>query len=115
MNIQELGTVAQYGLPIKIIVINNKWQGMVRQWQQAFYGERYSHSNMEKGAPNFVKVAEAYGIRAMTISNRQELNENVKEIIEYDGPILVDIRVVSDENCYPMVAPGKSNSQMMGV
>ena len=51
----------------------------------------------------------------MTISNRQELNENVKEIIEYDGPILVDIRVVSDENCYPMVAPGKSNSQMMGV
>tara|TARA_B110000444_G_scaffold205979_1_gene199337 strand:- start:27 stop:1160 length:1134 start_codon:yes stop_codon:yes gene_type:complete len=115
MNIQELGTVAQYGLPIKIIVINNKWQGMVRQWQQAFYGERYSHSNMEKGAPNFVKVAEAYGIRGISINNRQDLNDNIKDILEYDGPILVDIKVVPDENCYPMVAPGKSNAQMMGV
>ena len=115
MNIQELGTVAQYGLPIKIIIINNKWQGMVRQWQQAFYGERYSHSNMEKGAPNFVKVAESYGIRGISINNRQDLNDNIKDILEYDGPILVDIRVVPDENCYPMVAPGKSNAQMMGV
>ena len=115
MNIQELGTVAQYGLPIKIIVINNKWQGMVRQWQQAFYGERYSHSNMEKGAPNFVKVAESYGIRGISINCRQELNDNIKDILEYDGPILVDIKVVPDENCYPMVAPGKSNAQMMGV
>jgi acetolactate synthase-1/2/3 large subunit len=115
MNIQELGTVAQYGLPIKIIIINNKWQGMVRQWQQAFYGERYSHSNMEKGAPNFVKVAESYGIRGMSINNRQDLNDNIKEILDYDGPILVDIKVVPDENCYPMVAPGKSNAQMIGV
>ena len=115
MNIQELGTVAQYGLPIKIIVINNKWQGMVRQWQQAFYGERYSHSNMEKGAPNFVKVAEAYGIRGVSINSRQELNENIKDILEYDGPILVDIKVFQMRNCYPMVAPGKSNAQMMGV
>jgi acetolactate synthase-1/2/3 large subunit len=115
MNIQELGTVAQYGLPIKIIIINNKWQGMVRQWQQAFYGERYSHSNMEKGAPNFVKVAEAYGIRGISINNRQDLNDNIKEILDYDGPILVDIKVVPDENCYPMVAPGKSNAQMIGV
>lgn len=115
MNIQELGTVAQYGLPIKIIIINNKWQGMVRQWQQAFYGERYSHSNMEKGAPNFIKIAEAYGIRGISITTREELNSSVKDILEYDGPILVDCKVVPDENCYPMVAPGKSNAQMMGV
>jgi acetolactate synthase-1/2/3 large subunit len=115
MNIQELGTVAQYGLPVKIIIINNKWQGMVRQWQQAFYGERYSHSNMEKGAPNFIKIAESYGIRGISIATREELNASIKDILEYDGPILVDCKVVPDENCYPMVAPGKSNAQMMGV
>ena len=70
---------------------------------------------MEKGAPNFVKVAEAYGIRGLSINNRQELNSRIKEILDYDGPILVDIKVVPDENCYPMVAPGKSNAQMIGV
>tara|TARA_B100000497_G_scaffold127030_1_gene167550 strand:- start:4651 stop:6375 length:1725 start_codon:yes stop_codon:yes gene_type:complete len=115
MNLQELGTVAQYGLPIKIIIINNRWQGMVRQWQQAFYGERYSHSNMEKGAPNFVQLAEAWGIKAVAIKSRKDLSKSVKEILDYDGPIVADIQVISDENCYPMVAPGKSNAQMMGV
>nr|ASO76000.1 acetohydroxyacid synthase large subunit [Storeatula sp. CCMP1868] len=115
MNLQELGTVAQYGLPIKIIIINNRWQGMVRQWQQAFYGERYSHSNMEKGAPNFVQLAESWGIKGIAIKNRKDLSKSIKEILEYDGPIVVDIQVISDENCYPMVAPGKSNAQMMGV
>jgi acetolactate synthase-1/2/3 large subunit len=115
MNIQELGTVAQYGLPIKIILLNNKWQGMVRQWQQAFYGERYSHSNMEKGAPNFIQIAEAYGIRGISLTTREELNNSIKDILDYDGPLLVDCKVVPDENCYPMVAPGKSNAQMLGV
>jgi acetolactate synthase-1/2/3 large subunit len=115
MNIQELGTVAQYGLPVKILILNNKWQGMVRQWQQAFYGERYSHSNMEKGAPNFIKIAEAYGIRGISITTREELNNSIKNILDYDGPLLVDCKVVPDENCYPMVAPGKSNAQMIGV
>nr|BDA98331.1 acetohydroxyacid synthase large subunit [Rhodomonas sp. NIES-1006] len=115
MNLQELGTVAQYGLPIKIIIINNRWQGMVRQWQQAFYGERYSHSNMEKGAPNFVQLAECWGIKGIAIKSRKDLSQSVKEILDYDGPIVADIQVISDENCYPMVAPGKSNAQMMGV
>jgi acetolactate synthase-1/2/3 large subunit len=115
MNIQELGTVAQYGLPIKIILLNNKWQGMVRQWQQAFYGERYSHSNMEKGAPNFIQIAEAYGIKGISLTTREELNSSIKDILDYDGPVLVDCKVVPDENCYPMVAPGKSNAQMLGV
>jgi len=115
MNIQELGTVAQYGLPIKIILLNNKWQGMVRQWQQAFYGERYSHSSMEKGAPNFIQIAEAYGIKGISLTTREELNNSIKDILDYDGPILVDCKVVPDENCYPMVAPGKSNAQMLGV
>jgi acetolactate synthase-1/2/3 large subunit len=115
MNIQELGTIAQYGLPIKIMIMNNHWQGMVRQWQQAFYGERYAHSNMEKGAPNFVKVAEAYGIKGVSIKNREELKDSIKEILDYNGPVLVNVQVVPDENCYPMVAPGKSNAQMLGL
>jgi acetolactate synthase-1/2/3 large subunit len=115
MNMQELGTVAQYGLPIKIMIINNRWQGMVRQWQQAFYGERYSHSNMEKGAPNFIQLAEAFGIKGMLIKTRQELKESIETIMEYDGPIVVDFQVIPDANCYPMVAPGKSNAQMIGV
>jgi acetolactate synthase-1/2/3 large subunit len=115
MNIQELGTIAQYELPIKIMILNNHWQGMVRQWQQAFYGERYSHSNMEKGAPSFVKVAEAYGIKGVSIQTREELKDSIKDILDYDGPVLVDVQVVPDENCYPMVAPGKSNAQMLGL
>jgi acetolactate synthase I/II/III large subunit len=115
MNMQELGTVAQYGLPIKIMIINNRWQGMVRQWQQAFYGERYSHSNMEKGAPNFVQLAETFGIKGILIKNRQELASMLSFIMEYDGPLIVDFQVIPDTNCYPMVAPGKSNAQMIGV
>ena len=115
MNMQELGTVAQYGLPIKIMIINNRWQGMVRQWQQAFYGERYSHSNMEKGAPNFIKLAESFGIKGVLIKNREDLTNSIKTIMEYDGPIVVDFQVIPDSNCYPMVAPGKSNAQMLGV
>lgn len=115
MNMQELGTIAQYSLPIKIIIVNNRWQGMVRQWQQAFYGERYSHSNMEKGAPNFIQLAESFGIKGVMIKNRDELNNSIQSIMEYDGPILVDFHVISDTNCYPMVAPGKSNAQMIGV
>jgi acetolactate synthase-1/2/3 large subunit len=115
MNLQELGTVAQYGLPLKIMIINNRWQGMVRQWQQAFYGERYSHSNMEKGAPNFIRIAESFGIKGIMVKTRNELKKSVSLAMAYDGPILVDFHVIPDTNCYPMVAPGKSNSQMLGV
>ena len=115
MNIQELGTISQYNLPIKIFIVNNHWQGMVRQWQQSFYGERYSHSNMAKGAPNFSLLANSYGIKSFKFETCDELNQNLSLALNYPGPALVDIVVTEDENCYPMVAPGKSNSQMMGV
>nr|YP_009313377.1 Acetohydroxyacid synthetase large subunit [Dichotomaria marginata]SCW21631.1 Acetohydroxyacid synthetase large subunit [Dichotomaria marginata] len=115
MNLQELGTIAQYKLPIKILVINNKWQGMVRQWQQAFYGERYSHSNMSLGAPNLVDLANAYGIKGISISKRHEMFNALEEFIMCNEPIILDCQVVEDENCYPMVAPGKSNAQMIGI
>jgi acetolactate synthase-1/2/3 large subunit len=70
---------------------------------------------MEKGAPNFIQLAESFGIKGVLIKNREDLNNSIKSILEYDGPILVDFQVISDANCYPMVAPGKSNAQMIGV
>ena len=115
MNIQELGTISQYKLPVKIILLNNKWQGMVRQWQQSFYGERYAHSNMTEGMPNFVQLANAYGIEGKIITADQDVESALAEAINNPGPVLIDCQIVKDENCYPMVAPGKSNSQMIGI
>nr|YP_009298056.1 acetohydroxyacid synthase large subunit [Plocamium cartilagineum]AOM67994.1 acetohydroxyacid synthase large subunit [Plocamium cartilagineum] len=115
MNLQELATISQYNLPIKIIIINNKWQGMVRQWQQAFYGERYSHSNMEKGTPDFMKLAESFGILGLESEFRNNLESILNIFLDSGGPCLLNCKVRSDENCYPMIAPGKSNSQMIGI
>ena len=115
MNIQELGTLAQYGINVKTVIINNGWQGMVRQWQEAFYGERYSCSNMEVGMPDFVKLAEAYGVKGMLIESRDQLKDAIAQILAHDGPVLADVQVKRNENCYPMVAPGKSNAQMIGL
>lgn len=115
MNLQELGTLSQYGINVKTVIINNGWQGMVRQWQQAFFGERYSSSNMEVGMPDFELLAKAYGIKGMVIRSRDELKDAIAEMLAHNGPVLVDVRVTRDENCYPMVAPGKSNAQMIGL
>ncbi|AFY34715.1 acetolactate synthase, large subunit [Calothrix sp. PCC 7507] len=115
MCLQELGTLAQYGINVKTVIINNGWQGMVRQWQQAFYGERYSCSNMEVGMPDVELLAQAYGIKGMVISKREELKDAIAQMLAHNGPVVVDVRVTRDENCYPMVAPGKSNAQMIGL
>ena len=115
MNLQELATISQYNLPIKIIIINNKWQGMVRQWQQAFYGQRYSHSNMSSGMPDFSLLASAFGIKSYTLSARNDLEQVFNNCMNVSGPCLIDCHVTENENCYPMVAPGKSNAQMIGV
>ncbi|MEB3881960.1 biosynthetic-type acetolactate synthase large subunit [Lyngbya sp. CCY1209] len=115
MNIQELGTLAQYGIAVKTVIINNGWQGMVRQWQQTFYGERYSASNMEVGMPDFEMLARSYGVKGMVVNSREELHDAFAEMLADDGPVLMDVRVTKDENCYPMVAPGKSNAQMLGL
>ena len=115
MNIQELGTLAQYGINVKTVIINNGWQGMVRQWQEAFYEERYSSSNMEVGMPDFVKLAQAYSVKGILIKSRDELKDAIAQILAHDGPVLADVRVNRNENCYPMVAPGKSNAQMIGL
>jgi acetolactate synthase I/II/III large subunit len=115
MCLQELGTLAQYGINVKTVILNNGWQGMVRQWQQAFYGERYSCSNMEVGMPDIELLCKAYGIKGMVISKTEELKEAIAEMLAHNGPVVVDLRVTKDENCYPMVAPGKNNAQMIGL
>jgi len=115
MNLQELATIAQYNIQVKTIIINNGWQGMVRQWQETFYGERYSSSNMEVGMPDFELLAKAYGIKGMVIRDRSQLAEAITEMLAHNGPVLVNALVTKNENCYPMVAPGKSNAQMLGI
>lgn len=115
MNPQELGTLAQYGINVKTIIINNGWQGMVRQWQENFFGERYSSSNMEIGMPDFELLAKAYGIKGMVIRHRSELKTKIAEMLAHQGPVLVDVHVTRNENCYPMIAPGKNNAQMLGL
>jgi acetolactate synthase-1/2/3 large subunit len=115
MCLQELGTLAQYGINVKTLILNNGWQGMVRQWQEAFYGQRYSSSNMEVGMPDIELLAQAYGIKGMVITKREELADKIAEMLTHNGPVIVNVHVTRDENCYPMVAPGKNNSQMVGL
>lgn len=115
MNLQELGTISQYQLPIKIFVVNNHWQGMVRQWQESFYEKRYSHSNMEVGAPDLLKLGSAYNIKSFRLETRAELLKEIPTILGLKEPVLVELCVTENENCYPMVAPGKSNEEMIGL
>ena len=115
MNIQELGTVSQYELAIQVLVINNGWQGMVRQWQESFYGNRFSNSYMKNGMPNLSEVAKAYGIIGYKVNSFEELEFIVEKMKNSNESILFDVDVIEKENCYPMVAPGRSNSQMLGL
>ncbi len=115
MNLQELATLAQYNIQAKTVIVNNGWQGMVRQWQQTFFGERYSSSNMQKGMPNFEMLAEAFGVKGIVVNERSQLKDAIAQMLAHDGPVLLDVHVKKDENCYPMIAPGKNNAQMLGL
>ena len=115
MNIQELGTLAQYDLPVKVVVLNNGWQGMVRQWQESFYDERYSASEMSAGMPDFEALAKAFGVHGVRISERDQLRSQLAEALAHPGPAFIDVAVRRNENCYPMVPPGASNAQMVGL
>ena len=115
MNIQELGTLSQYNLPVKVVVLNNGWQGMVRQWQESFYEERYSASEMTGGMPDFPALAEAFGVKGVAIRDRVDLHRLLAEALAHPGPVFVDVTVRRNENCYPMVPPGASKAQMVGL
>ena len=105
MNIQELATAVQYKIPVKIVILNNGFLGMVRQWQQLFYEKRYSHTDMTF-APDFVKVAEAYGLLGLRATRPEEVEATLKKGFEHPGPVIMDFKVAREECVYPMVRPG---------
>ncbi|HEY8346174.1 MAG TPA: biosynthetic-type acetolactate synthase large subunit [Symbiobacteriaceae bacterium] len=113
MCIQELATVVAQELPIKIVVLNNGYLGMVRQWQQMFYKGRYSEVDIRRGSPDFVKLAEAYGIRGIRVERLGELAEAMAEAKAHPGPVFMDVRCESEENVFPIVPPGGANTEAL--
>jgi acetolactate synthase-1/2/3 large subunit len=112
MNVQELATIAQHQLPIKIFVINNGFLGMVRQWQELFWRRRYSHVDIS--APDFVKLAEAYGCKALRVSEPSGVEKAIQAAMAYhDGPILVEFVVAREDNVYPMIPAGQTVNELM--
>ena len=112
MNIQELGTIAQYRLPVKIFVINNHYMGMVRQWQELLHGSRYSESYSD-ALPDFVKLAESFHGRGLRVTRLDELDNTIREALAHDGPVMVDICVAEGENCFPMIPSGAAHNEMI--
>jgi len=111
MNIQELATAAQYKINVKIVLLNNSYLGMVRQWQELFYDKRYSNTDMTY-APDFVKLAEAYGIAGLRAEKPEEVEPTLIEGLALDRPVLMDFRISREECVYPMVGPGSSIMDM---
>lgn len=109
--LQELGTIMQEKIPIKIGIINNGFLGMVRQWQQFFYDKRYAGTPL--ASPDYVKLADAYGIPALRVTHNDEVADAIKRASEHDGPFLVEFRVKEEVNVYPMVVPGANVGQMI--
>ena len=112
MTMQEISTAIQYGLPIKVFILNNEWMGMVRQWQQLLHGERYSHS-YSSSLPDFVKMAEAFGGVGIRAEHPDELDDKIREMIASPKPVLFDCRVTKEENCFPMIPSGKAHNEMI--
>jgi acetolactate synthase-1/2/3 large subunit len=113
MNAQELATCAQNNIPIKVFIMNNGYLGMVRQWQELFWDGRYSHVDMGE-FPDFVKLADAYGVTGMRLEDKHTLVDDMKRAIAIDGPVLVDVRVTREENTYPMIPAGQAAREMVG-
>lgn len=114
MSTQELAVIREFNLPIKIVILNNGSLGMVRQWQELFYNERYSHST-NPVQPSFVKLAEAYDIKGYIIHTDEEAEEILNDVLSNQEPVLLDFRIAPNENVYPMIPQGKGLDEMVGV
>jgi len=111
MTIQELGTIMQYKIPVKILILNNNFLGMVRQWQELFHGKRYSFTEMDN--PDFVKIAEAYNIKANKVTKRENLASAIQEMLDAKGPYFLEAVVGKEDNVFPMVPAGASVSDIL--
>ena len=111
MTMAELATIVQENLPVKIAIINNGYLGMVRQWQEFFYDRNYEATPLL--SPNFVKLAEAYGIRAAAVKQRGDVVPAVQDASRFDGPVLLDFQVEQEDSVYPMVAAGAGLHEMI--
>jgi acetolactate synthase-1/2/3 large subunit len=112
MNIQELATARQHRTPVKVVLCNNGWMGMVRQWQELVHGGRYSQSYHES-QPDFVAVARGFGWQARSVERRADLDAALAECLNSDGPFFLDVRVRADENCFPMIPAGRGHHEMV--
>ncbi len=112
MNVQELATCVNEQIPVKVFLMNNGYMGMVRQWQELFWDRRYSSVDMGS-SPDWVKLAGAFGAKGMRCDNAADLEEQMVAALEHDGPVLMDVRVAREENCYPMIPPGSAARDMV--
>ncbi|TVR81337.1 MAG: acetolactate synthase 3 large subunit [Rhodospirillales bacterium] len=112
MNIQEMSTIAQYRLPVKVFILNNEYMGMVRQWQELLHGGRYSESYMAS-LPDFVKLAESFGAVGLRAEKAGDLDDVIREMIATDRAVIADIRVDKNENCFPMIPSGAAHNDML--
>ena len=112
MNMQELSTIVQYNLPIKIFILNNQWMGMVRQWQELNHGSRYSQS-YTSSLPDFIMLAKSFGIKGLRVDDVSSLDATIDEMINTNGPVIADIRVEKEENCFPMIPSGAAHNEMI--
>jgi acetolactate synthase-1/2/3 large subunit len=110
---QEFATAAAGNLPVKVFLMNNGHFGMVRQWQELFWDERYKSVEMGP-SPDWVKLAEAFGWTGMLCDRKDDLPAAMKSALETDGPVLLDVRVTQNENCYPMIPAGAAARDMVG-
>ena len=110
MTMNELATAVEYNVPVKVLVLNNHFQGMVRQWQELFYEKRYVATPMKN--PDFAKVADAFGATGIRVKEKSEVRDALETMLKTEGPVIVDMDVDAEENVFPMVAAGKSLHEM---
>jgi acetolactate synthase-1/2/3 large subunit len=112
MTCQELATCVNEDIPVKVFLMNNGYMGMVRQWQELFWDRRYSAVAMGD-SPDWVKLAEAFGATGMRCESSDDLEQAMTDAIAAEGPVLLDVRVAQEENCFPMIPPGQAARDMV--